>query len=69
MTRQKEIFIAILCAEIMTGAVCGCVKVFSPGLQVFYGPRHLVYFLLQASDDFTLLFGAGICALIKIGNP
>lgn len=36
---------------------------FSPGLHLFYSPRHLVYFLLQARDGFTLLFGAGIRTL------
>lgn len=44
----------------------GCGELSSPALHLFDSPCHLVYFLLQASDGFILLFRAGICSLRRI---
>lgn len=44
-------------------AVLFVLFVSSPALQLFYSPRHLVDFLLQANDDVALLFRAGVGAL------
>lgn len=53
---------------ILHNANHGCGEMSSPGLHLFNSPRHLVYFLLQASDGFTLLFGAGICTLRRMSR-